>query len=196
MKLLPLFSIPLPEKEVDFSKYYKENDKIVSFKGERMFHETHVNWIGRNNRQICSSYYVKPVANNPMNYDKIHAVYCFLKLGNKLNLRIPPARKKIVTPQDIAIQYSMSDEDLALNRFSRKFTTGNKNIDKIIYSLENGYFEDLEYTDTEKKIAESIMKNNVNMGDVGHEYIELIDANHRTLGTILAGEKNIYYKSV
>lgn len=196
MKLAPLFSIPLPKKEVDFNTFYKENDKIITFKHERIFHCEYVNWIGKSVRHICSSYYVKPVPTNVMNYDKIYSVYYFLKSGRKLNLRMPPAKKHTITYEDIIKHKSMNDEDLLDARFTRRFTSGSDNIDKIIISIAGGLSFDSEYSETEKKIAESIIYNKTKMGDVGHEYIELEDGNHRTLGAILAGEKTIYYRSI
>jgi hypothetical protein len=196
MKLLPLFSIPLPTEEVDFNTYYKENDKIVTFKHEKIFHREYVNWIGKALINGCSSYYVKPVPKNVMNYDKIYSVYCFLKSGKKLNLRMPPAKKRIVTFEDIVAHNAMSDEELFDARFTRRFTSGSSNVDKIICSIVNDYFTDFDYTDTDRKIANSILDNGTKMGDIGQEYIELDDGNHRTLGAILAGEKTVYYRSI
>lgn len=196
MKLLPLFSIPLPTEEVDFNKYYKENDKIVTFKHEKIFHREYVNWIGKSLIHGCSSYYVKPVPSNPMNYDKIYSVYYFLKSGKKLNLRMPPAKKRIITFEDVVVHNSMSDEELLEARFTRRFTSGSSNVDKIICSIVNDFFSDFDYSDTDRKIANSILDNGTKMGDIGQEYIELGDGNHRTLGAILAGEKTVYYRSI
>lgn len=196
MKLLPLFSIPLPKEEVDFNKYYKENDKVATFKHERIFQRDYVNWIGKSNAHSCSSYYVKPVQGNVMNYEKIYSVYYFLKSGKRLNLRMPPAKKHIVTFEDIVEHNSMSDDELFEARFTRRFTSGSINVDKIICSIANDYFADFDYTETDRKIADSILDNGTKMGDIGQEYIELDDGNHRTLGAILAGEKTIYYRSI